>query len=230
YAYDLLLQYLQKTQSLTILGIINERINFEVSPGQPISISDDMEVVALVGSSHDLATQINQKEVRWGLLEDSVEGRLERANSDSEKAEAENKELDPEDNKRSVDGGKQAAPVKKLKKDKLVGATGKNVRSETSTVPVAPRVKPDLTLPIMPMEVEKAILEDLRNRVQLSSLALPSICFYTFINAHNGLNCSAISQDGSLVAGGFSDSSLKVWDMSKIGQSAKPVSIHSMLL
>ncbi|RWW10983.1 hypothetical protein GW17_00025442 [Ensete ventricosum] len=51
--------------------------------------------------------------------------------------------------KRSVDGGKQAAPVKKLKKDKLVGATGKNVRSETSTVPVAPRVKPDLTLPIM---------------------------------------------------------------------------------
>ncbi|RZR96661.1 hypothetical protein BHM03_00025705 [Ensete ventricosum] len=29
YAYDLLLQYLQKTQSLTILGIINERINFE---------------------------------------------------------------------------------------------------------------------------------------------------------------------------------------------------------
>ncbi|CAL9129837.1 unnamed protein product [Musa acuminata var. zebrina] len=227
YAYDLLLQYLQKTQSLTILGIINERINFEVSPGQPISISDDMEVVALVGSNHDLAKQINQKEVRWGLLEDSVEDRLEKANSDSEKAEAENKELDPEDNKkRSVDGGKQAAPVKKPKKDKLVGATGKNVRSETSTAPVAPRVKPDLTLPIMPMEVEKAILEDLRNRVQLSSSTLPSICFYTFINAHNGLNCSAISQDGSLVAGGFSDSSLKVvWDMSKIGQSAKPVSI-----
>ncbi|URD75900.1 transcription initiation factor TFIID subunit [Musa troglodytarum] len=216
YAYDLLLQYLQKTQSLTILGIINERINFEVSPGQPISISDDMEVVALVGSSHDLAKQINQKEVRWGLLEDSVEDRLERANSDSEKAEAENKELDPEDNKaividvvleaidcsnfnwamkelnctrrkpnkRSVDGGKQAAPVKKLKKDKLVGATGK-MFAETSTVPVAPRVKPELTLPII-------------------------------------LNCSAISQDGSLVAGGFSDSSLKVWDMSKIGQSAKP--------
>ncbi|CAD5189935.1 unnamed protein product [Musa acuminata subsp. malaccensis] len=232
YAYDLLLQYLQKTQSLTILGIINERINFEVSPGQPISISDDMEVVALVGSNHDQAKQINQKEVRWGLLEDSVEDRLERANSDSEKAEAENKELDPEDTKkRSVDGGKQAAPVKKPKKDKLVGATGKNVRSETSTAPVAPRVKPDLTLPIMPMEVEKAILEDLRNRVQLSSSALPSICFYTFINAHNGLNCSAISHDGSLVAGGFSDSSLKVvWDMSKIGQSAKPVSITLSIL
>ncbi|WOL13509.1 transcription initiation factor TFIID subunit 5 isoform X1 [Canna indica] len=223
YSYDLLLQYLQKTQSLTILGIINERINFEVSPGQPISISDDAEVVALIGSSHDLAKQINQQEVRWGLLEDSVEERLERTNSDSEKADAENKELDPEDSKKkTADGGKQAAPVKKLKKDKFVGATGKNVRSETSSVAVAPRVKPELTLPVMPIEVEKTILEDLRSRVQLSSSALPSICFYTFINAHNGLNCSAISQDGSLVAGGFSDSSLKVWDMSKIGQSAKP--------
>ncbi|XP_042470278.1 transcription initiation factor TFIID subunit 5 [Zingiber officinale] len=221
YSYDLLLQYLQKTQSFSILGIVNERINFEVSPGQPISISDDAEVVALVGSSHDLAKHINQKEVRWGLLEDSVEERLEKGNSDSEKAEDENKEIEPEENKkRSAGGGKQTAPSKKSKKDKLVAATGKNVRSETSTVAVAPRVKPELTLPVMPMEVEKMIINDLRNRVQLSSMALPSVCFYTFINSHNGLNCSAISQDGSFVVGGFSDSSLKVWDMSKIGQSA----------
>lgn len=93
---------------------------------------------------------------------------------------------------------------------------------------------------VRPTEVEQSILEDLRNRVQLSSVALPSVSFYTFINTHNGyifqlqkssslashfvivlncwltcqtnyrLNCSSISQDGSLVAGGFSDSSLKV--------------------
>lgn len=35
------------------------------------------------------------------LLEDSVEERLERALSDSEKAEGENKEVDPEDSKAS---------------------------------------------------------------------------------------------------------------------------------
>lgn len=222
YSYDLLLQYLQKTQALTMLGIINEHINFEVSSGQPISISDDADVVALVGSSQDIAKQINQKEVRWGLLEDSVEERLERAFSDSEKAEGENKDADADDNKkRSVDGGKQGAPPKKLKKDKLVGATGKNVRSETTTISMAPRVKPELTLPVMPTEAEQSYLEDLRNRVHLSSLALPSVSFYTFINTHNGLNCSSISHDGSLVAGGFSDSSLKVWDMCKIGQAAK---------
>ncbi|XP_042482194.1 transcription initiation factor TFIID subunit 5 isoform X1 [Macadamia integrifolia] len=230
YSYELLLQYLQKTQSITILGIINEHINFQVSPGQPSSISDDADVVTLVGSSHETAKQINQQEIRWGLLEDSLEDRLEKAGglmSDSEKADGENKEGDLEENKkRSVDGGKQGASVKKLKKDKVVGATGKTIRSETNTVSVAPRVKPELTLPVMPTEVEHSILEDLRNRVQLGSLALPSVSFYTFINTHNGLNCSSISHDGSLVAGGFSDSSLKVWDMLKIGQQTDTSSVQ----
>ncbi|OAY80646.1 Transcription initiation factor TFIID subunit 5 [Ananas comosus] len=220
YSYDLLLQYLQKTQSIAMLGIINEHINFEVSAGKPSSIADDADVVALVGSSQDEAKQINQKEVRWGLLEDSIEERLERALSDSEKADVESKE------KRSTDGGKQGASIKKLKKDKLVGVTGKNVRSETSMVSMAPRVKPELPLPVMSIEDEQAILEDLRNRVQLSSLALPSVSFYTFINTHNGLNCSSISNDGSLVAGGFSDSSVKVWDMSKIGQAGKTTTVQ----
>ena len=37
----------------------------------------------------------------------------------------------------------------------------------------------------------------------MSFLVLPNVIFCS-------LNCSAISQDGALVAGGFSDSSLKV--------------------
>uniref|UniRef100_A0A0D9WSN0 TFIID subunit TAF5 NTD2 domain-containing protein n=1 Tax=Leersia perrieri TaxID=77586 RepID=A0A0D9WSN0_9ORYZ len=223
YSYELLLQYLQKTQALVVLGIINERITFEVSAGQPSLISDDTDVVALVGTSKDLAKQINQKEVHWGLLEDSVEERMEKALLESEKTEAEIKDAEAEDNnKKKSEGGKQGGSVKKVKKDKVVGgATGKTNKSETSMVSVAPRVKPELTLPVMPIEVEQSILEDLRNRAQLNSLALPSVSFYTFLNTHNGLNCSSISHDGSLVVGGFSDSSVKVWDMSKIGQPSK---------
>jgi len=37
-----------------------------------------------------------------------------------------------------------------------------------------------------PVEVEQSILEDLRNRAQLNSVALPSVSFYTFLNTHNG--------------------------------------------
>ncbi|TYJ32822.1 hypothetical protein E1A91_A05G062300v1 [Gossypium mustelinum] len=222
YSYDLLLQYLHKTQSIAMLGVINEHINFQVFSGQPSSISDDAEVVTLIGSCQDAANQLNQKEIHWGLLEDSLEERLEKAGgllSDSEKTEEENKEGDvDETKKRSIEGGKQGASTKESKKEKALNATTKNARLEASTTSAAPRVKPKLPLPLMSTEVEQSILEDLRNCVQLSSVALPSVSFYTFLNTHNGLNCSSISHDGSLVAGGFSDSSLKVWDMAKLGQ------------
>ncbi|XP_020237888.1 transcription initiation factor TFIID subunit 5 [Cajanus cajan] len=222
YSNELLLQHLHSTQSTTILGIINEHINFQVTPGQPSLISDDPEAVTLTGSSQEAANRINQKEIHWGLLEDSLEERLEKAGallSDSEKGEGDAKEGENEETKkRSIEGGKQGASVKKVKKDKGGSATGKNAKPESNTAPAAPRVKPELPLPVIPTEVEQSILEDLRNRVQLSSVALPSVSFYTFINTHNGLSCSSISHDGSLVAGGFSDSSLKVWDMAKLGQ------------
>lgn len=221
YSYELLLQYLHNTQSITMLGVVNEHINFQVCPGQPGIISDDADAVTLVSGGQDAANLINQKEIQWGMLEDSIEDRLEKGGGsllDSDKVDGENKEVENEENKkRSTDGGKQGAPVKKSKKDKVGGAGGKTARPEANT-PMAPKVKPELSLPIMPTEVEHSILEDLRNRVQLSSVALPSVSFYTFINTHNGLNCASISHDGSLVAGGFSDSSLKVWDMSKLGQ------------
>lgn len=225
YSYDLLLQYLHKTQSIKMLGVINEHINFQVSPGQPSSISDDAEAVTLVGSGQDAANLINQKEIHWGLLEDSLEEQLDKGLlSDSEKAEGEPKEGELEENKkRSMEGGKQGASLKKLKKDKVAGTAAKVTRAEGNTVSVAQRVKPELTLPAIPTEVEHSMLEDLRNRVQLSNLALPSVSFYTFINTHNGLNCSSISHDGSLVVGGFSDSSLKVWDMAKLGQTSSSI-------
>ncbi|KAI3866788.1 hypothetical protein MKX03_008896 [Papaver bracteatum] len=211
YSHELLVQYLQTPQSSKMFGIINEHITFEVSPGQPSSISDETEVVTLIGISQDTAKQMNEKEIHWGLLEDSLEERLEKAGGmmpESEKGEGETKEGDLEESKKkSTDGGKQGPSAKKLKKDKVVGATGKSARSETNAVSVAPRVKAELTLPAVPTEVEHSILEDLRNRVRLGSMALPSVCFYTFINTHNGLNCSSISHDGSLV-----------WDMAKIGQ------------
>ncbi|KAH6783898.1 TBP-associated factor 5 [Perilla frutescens var. hirtella] len=227
YSYDLLLQYLHKSQSITTLGIVNEHINFQVSPGQPSSIADDAEYVTFFGSDQDAANLINQKEIHWGLLEDSLEERLEKTgapNMDSEKADGEVREGELEENKKkSVDGLKQGTAPKKMKKDKGVGATTKAHRSESVAASGAPRVKPELPLPVISVEVEQSILEDLRNRVQLSSMALPSISLYTFINTHDSLNCASISHDGSMVAGGFSDSSLKVdyfsmvWDMAKLG-------------
>lgn len=51
--------------------------------------------------------------------------------------------------KRSAEGGKQGSSIKKLKKDKVVGAAGKTARPEANAVSMAPRVKPELALPVM---------------------------------------------------------------------------------
>ncbi|KAG8495311.1 hypothetical protein CXB51_012882 [Gossypium anomalum] len=239
YSYDLLLQYLHKTQSTAMLGVINEHINFQVFSGQPSSISDDAEFVTLIGSCQDAANQLNQKEIHWGLLEDSLEERLEKAGgllSDSEKTEEENKEGDvDETKKRSIEGGKQGASTKKSKKEKALNATTKSARLEASTTSAAPRVKPKLPLPLMSTEVEQSILEDLRNRVQLSSVALPSVSFYTFLNTHNGLVTEGCILNHSLADIRFCFiafffiflgnilvanliSAPQVWDMAKLGQ------------
>lgn len=42
-------------------------IQWTVSPGQPSSISDDADVFTLVGSGHDAADLVNQKEIHWGV-------------------------------------------------------------------------------------------------------------------------------------------------------------------
>lgn len=66
-------------------------------------------------------------------------------------------------------------------------------------------------------------LEDLSRRVALSSTALPSICFYTLFNTHNSLTNVEISSDSSRAVGTFSDSSVRLWDLTK---QATPLHDH----
>lgn len=45
-----------------------------------------------------------------------------------------------------------------------------------------------------------------------------SILFYTFTNLKDdGLNCSAVSEDGAQIAAGFGDSSVRIWDARAVG-------------
>ncbi|CAK9270407.1 unnamed protein product [Sphagnum jensenii] len=220
YSFELLLQYLHSTDSMLMLGIVNEHINIQVFPGQPSPLPEEEEAITLTGKPQEALDSMNQKELRWGTLEDSLEDKLEKElAAEAEKAEAEGKETEADDmKKRTADGGKAGASSKKSKKDKTgTSATGKGAKSDSAAAINAPRVKPDLPMPSLAEETERQVLEDLRNRARLGSNALPSVSFYSFVNTHNSLNCASISADGALVAGGFSDSSLKVWDMAKIG-------------
>ncbi|CAL4074885.1 unnamed protein product, partial [Meganyctiphanes norvegica] len=59
--------------------------------------------------------------------------------------------------------------------------------------------------------IEKGkIMRDSLKRVTLSKDMLPSICFYTFLNAVGNVTCCDISDDSSLLANGTSDSQVRV--------------------
>jgi len=67
-----ILYYTSAFSLLTIFSTTSMYATLAVSPGQPSLISDDADVVALIGTSKDLAKQINQKEVHWGVCYASV--------------------------------------------------------------------------------------------------------------------------------------------------------------
>lgn len=47
----------------------------------------------------------------------------------------------------------------------------------------------------------------------MTAETLPSICFYTLLNSIHTVTTAEISEDSSLLAVGFSDSTLKVWSL-----------------
>ncbi|CAA0841312.1 Transcription initiation factor TFIID subunit 5 [Striga hermonthica] len=152
---------------------------------------------------------------------------------------------------RPTDGGKQGTTLKKQTKDKVAGSTTKANRSDKVTVSGAPRVKPELALPVITEDVEHSILEDLRNRVQLSSMTLPSWhancnyiatgssdktvrlwdvqseeCVRIFIGHRSSVLCLAMSPDGRYMASGDEDGKIMMWDLSS-GRCVSPMVGHS---
>ncbi|XP_055911957.1 transcription initiation factor TFIID subunit 5 [Eupeodes corollae] len=62
------------------------------------------------------------------------------------------------------------------------------------------------------LEKLKALRESSK-RVILGKDSFPSVCFYTILNGANSVTCAEISEDSSMVAVGFTDSSIKVWSL-----------------
>lgn len=91
--------------------------------------------------------------------------------------------------KKSVEGCKQGAPLKKLKKDKVGVATGKSSRTESSTVTTAPRVKPELALPAMYSSILLSYLPKEKERALLiffsPTTSLPLLGKDTLVGGHN---------------------------------------------
>ncbi|BDA43395.1 Transcription initiation factor TFIID subunit 5 [Coccomyxa sp. Obi] len=203
YSFDLLTNFLQANKLTLPLGIINEHVNLQVVQGKPAKLEhepDEEEVSLLAGHMQEDVSTTNQKPLLLGLLKSMVEDKFLEMQAAKESPDI--PEVD-EDGK----------PLTKKARTALLRAAEKEREKRLSAA--SDRIDPQVPLPPMPEGLEAELLEDLENRVSLSDAALPSAVFYTFVNTHQSLNCVNFSSSGAMVAGGFADSSVRVYDASK---------------
>jgi transcription initiation factor TFIID subunit 5 len=85
---------------------------------------------------------------------------------------------------------------------------GMEVLSQATQPVTNPPIQPKLS-----EKTELQILNDLKHKIKLDNQTLPSVYFYTFFNCYDNINVIKTSGRGDLVAAGFSDSTIKLWDL-----------------
>ncbi|KAF3687295.1 Transcription initiation factor TFIID subunit 5 [Channa argus] len=187
-SYQLLKRHLQERQNNQIWNIIQEHLYIDIFDGMPRSKS---QIDAMSGSlAGEAKREANKAKVYYGLLkEPEIELPL-----DDEDEEAENEEGKPK--------------KKKPKKDSM----GSKSKKQDPNAPSQNRIPlPELK---DSDKLDKIMyMKEATKRIRLGPDNLPSICFYTFLNAYQGLTAVDFTDDSSLIAGGFADSTVRVWSV-----------------
>lgn len=205
YSFQLLMAFLQGSKLWLLLSIINEHVKVQETSAPVDDIASE-QTTLLTGPIQGDVVTINQKPLDLMLLQDNVEDKWREQKAAAEEAA----ELEVDE---------QGKPLTKKQKQQLKKAAEKErARQKQAT---QDRMEPKM--PLMPIsdELEAEMLQSIENRAALSSSALPSAAFYTFINSHHTLNCITSSSDGSCVAGGFADSSVRIYDLEKLAATRK---------
>ncbi|KAL4224579.1 TAF5-like RNA polymerase II [Mactra antiquata] len=77
--------------------------------------------------------------------------------------------------------------------------------------PISPAVIPDNK--VVQNDQELTSLKQIIKEIRDGPPGLPSICFYSFLNAYQGLCCASTSSNGMYLSGGFEDSSVRLWKL-----------------
>ncbi|XP_055106112.1 transcription initiation factor TFIID subunit 5 isoform X2 [Symphalangus syndactylus] len=204
-SYQLLKRHLQEKQNNQIWNIVQEHLYIDIFDGMPRS---KQQIDAMVGSlAGEAKREANKSKVFFGLLkEPEIEVPL-----DDEDEEGENEEGKPK--------------KKKPKKDSIGSKSKKQ----------DPNAPPQNRIPLPELKdsdkLDKIMnMKETTKRVRLGPDCLPSICFYTFLNAYQGLTAVDVTDDSSLIAGGFADSTVRVWSVTpKKLRSVKQASDLSLI-
>ncbi|KNC53215.1 transcription initiation factor TFIID subunit 5 [Thecamonas trahens ATCC 50062] len=220
YGFELLVRFLQEADFMLLLAIVNERINVLVAEAKPNDgVVPRFAAGALTGLSVEAMDElVEAHQVHWGTFPSFKESTHALISEFSEEL----KGLTDDEGRPLVfnlfteaqaelDASFAAAAEEGAGRSKR-RKRGDGSAAETGDAPPVPELK---RIPLLET-AELSELEsfaEVRSRMALSSTALPSAAMYTFFNTYDTLNCASFSRSGGLMATGFGDSSIRLWDL-----------------
>ncbi|KAF8935653.1 Transcription initiation factor TFIID subunit 5 [Dissophora ornata] len=191
-AFGLMIAFLEDNNFIVLLRIVNQHLDIQVGNAN----AGEDEVIGIAGHGTQQLSAFNQKSVTLGQMpvdaafRDQVEQTLKE-----EEAQV--------GGDTTMNGDTPASLMEEYKKVKTEAGVDSPSRDD---VPLPPFKGNDI-------QAEIEALRDSRKRVALGPSSLPSICAYTFHNAHENINCVAVSEDATMMAAGFSESYVRLWSL-----------------
>ncbi|KAJ1759791.1 Transcription initiation factor TFIID subunit 5 [Coemansia sp. RSA 1752] len=195
--FELLLSFLQDHHFTLLMRTVNQYLNIRTIDGAVQIASESEADVGITGHTQNQLDHFNSQDIALGSapLDPFVRDEVERT-------------LQSEAGRHIKDSTTEEASAlldtfARAKQDSTT-----NALSARDAIPMPPP---------RGVEIEQQIanLKALRKRVALSPAALPSVCMYTLHNTDNTMNCATVSEDLSLMAGGFSESYVKIWSLKR---------------
>ncbi|XP_015792913.1 transcription initiation factor TFIID subunit 5 [Tetranychus urticae] len=193
-------RYLQDSSKSTsiIQNVIQEHLSLDFYEG--LTRNKQQVEASLGGMMGEAPRDANKVKVYVGLLKEP-DINLSILDDDGDDAA-----VDP-----SGEGGEKPKK-KKSKRDTLLS---KRARNDPNAPPITRIPLPELRDAEKMDKIHR--MREASKRLKLSSETLPSICFYTLLNANVNNNiavlCIEISEDSALLSAGLSDSTIKVWSL-----------------
>ncbi|RUP30964.1 WD40 associated region in TFIID subunit-domain-containing protein [Jimgerdemannia flammicorona] len=209
--WELFLNYLQDNRLMLMLRIVNQYLNIQVISAKTRKTAglESDDVIGITGHRAQQLEAFNQQKVTLGQLpqEQPLRDEIEQSLKDEDARRAQAQGGD-----HPMNGDVSSSYLETFKRVKQEVGVESPAPGEIPLPPYAPLLR-KLGSRGTDVQAEVDAIKDLRKRLALGPGSLPSVCCYTFHNSHDGLNCLSISEDTSLVAGGFSESYVKVWSL-----------------
>ncbi|CAI2169147.1 15336_t:CDS:10 [Funneliformis geosporum] len=205
-SFEIFLDYLENNSNF-LIRLVNQYLHIEAKAGGFGASHTDIGVPSY--STYEL-DEYNKQEVHLGYMPMDPEFREELERELKEQDGIRQRQIEEANQVREIENQmNEMEPIPSLHQEFL----NKMKREQSTDAPDRMSIPlPSYKGADVLARVE--MVKDLTLRAELDpSSTLPSICFYTFFNTYDSLNCLSISEDTTLIAGGFSDSYVKIYSL-----------------